>query len=589
MYYTNGNYAAFSKPLKSSTADGKKAYLVGGGLAALSAAAFLIRDGHMEGKNICILEELSLPGGGCDGIKDDNRGFIIRGGREMEDHFECLWDLYRSVPSLELENASVLDEFYWLNQSDPSSSPVRVTVNQGKDAGTLHKFTLSDTAAMELSKLVLIPEEALDDKKITDVFSEDFFASNFWLFWRSMFAFEEWHSAIEMRRYLTRFIHLTHTLTDLSGLRFTKYNQYESLILPLVKYLEAEGVQFRYDTIVTNIEFDCKADKKAAKKIICTSKGEDTGIFLAESDLVFITLGCNTEQSGLGDDDHPAAVPEGIGPSWELWKNIAAQDEAFGKPEKFCGDVAGSNWESATITCLDDKIPAYISKLTGRNPYNGRIVTGGPITVKDSSWLMSWTVSRQPHFKAQSPDQIAAWVYGLFSDVNGDYVKKPMKDCTGTEIVEEWLYHIGVPAEEITELAKNHAHCIPCMMPYVTSYFMVRKAGDRPDIVPKGAVNFAFIGEHVETPRDTVFTTEYAVRTGMEAVYTLLDVGRGVPEVFGSAFDVRMLLKATASLLDGKKLSEIAMPQDKKMALGNLLKEANGTVILKLLKEAGLI
>lgn len=589
MHYTNGNYAAFSKPLKSSTVDGKKAYLIGGGLAALSAAAFLIRDGHMEGRNICVLEELSLPGGGCDGVKDDNRGFIIRGGREMEDHFECLWDLYRSIPSLELENASVLDEFYWLNQADPSSSPVRVTVNQGKDANTLHKFTLSDRAAMELSRLVLTPEEALDDKKITDVFTEDFLASNFWLFWRSMFAFEEWHSAIEMRRYLTRFIHLTHTLTDLSGLCFTKYNQYESLILPLVKYLEAEGVQFRYDTVVTNVEFECKADKKIAKKIQFTSMGEDTCITLTEKDLVFITLGCNTEQSGFGDDNHPAVVPEGIGPSWELWKNIAAQDEAFGRPEKFYGDVAGSNWESATITCLDDKIPEYISKMTGRNPGSGSIVTGGPITVKDSSWLMSWTVSRQPHFKVQPSGQIVAWVYGLFSDVEGDFIKKPMKECTGSEIVEEWLYHIGVPAEEIPELAKNHAHCIPCMMPYVTSYFMVRKAGDRPDIVPKGAVNFAFIGEHVETPRDTVFTTEYAVRTGMEAVYTLLDVGRGVPEVYGSAFDVRALLKAAASLLDGKKLSDIAMPQDKKMALGNLLKEANGTVITELLKESGLI
>lgn len=131
---------------------------IGGGLAGLSAAAFLIRDGHMDGRNICILEEFSLLGGGCDGIKDDNRGFVVRGGREMEDHFECLWDLYRSIPSLETENASVLDVFYWLNQADPSSSPLRVTISQGKDAHTLHQFTLSDQASLELAMLFMTPE-----------------------------------------------------------------------------------------------------------------------------------------------------------------------------------------------------------------------------------------------------------------------------------------------------------------------------------------------------------------------------------------------------------------------------------------------
>jgi oleate hydratase len=588
MFYTNGNYAAFSKPRKPSGVDDKRAYVIGGGLAGLSAAAFMIRDGQMDGRKICVLEELSLPGGACDGIKDDNRGFVVRGGREMEDHFECLWDLYRSIPSLETENVSVLDEFYWLNQEDPSSSPVRVTINQGKNAETLHEFTLSDKAAMELAMLFMSTESELDDKKITDVFGSEFFDSNFWVFWRSMFAFESWHSAIEMRRYLTRFIHLTHTLSDLSALRFSKFNQYESLILPLVKYLESNGVQFMYDTTVSNVEFAITKDKKAATKIVCATNGKDTSIALSENNLVIVTLGCNTEQSGLGDDNHPAVCPEGLGASWALWKNIAAQDPSFGNPDKFCGDVAGSNWESNTVTCLDDKIPAYIAKLTGRDPFSGRIVTGGPITANDSSWMMSWTVSRHPHFKGQPQNQLVAWVYGLFSDVPGDYVKKAMKDCTGDEIVEEWLYHIGVPVEDIPDLAKNHSHSVPCMMPYVTSYFMVRKTGDRPDIVPKGAVNFAFVGEHVETPRDTVFTTEYAVRTGMEAVYTLLDIGRGVPEVFASAYDARVLLKATASLLDGKKLYEIDLPVDTSK-LGAILEAGQNTVIFELLKEVELI
>ena len=264
-----------------------------------------------------------------------------------------------------------------------------------------------------------------------------------------------------------------------------------------------------------------------------------------------------------------------------LWKNIAAQSSEFGNPEKFCGDIRGSNWESATITCFDEKIPAYIAKLTGRDPYNGRIVTGGPITARDSSWLMSWTVSRQPHFAIQKPNEIVAWVYGLFSDQPGDYVKKTMAECTGEEICMEWLYHLGVPEAEIEEMAEHSANTIPCMMPYITAFFMPRTAGDRPDVVPEGAVNFAFIGQFAETPRDTIFTTEYSMRTGMEAVYTLLDIDRGVPEVWGSAFDIRELLKATVELCDGRKITDMDLGMMERMILKEALKKISGTEIEK--------
>lgn len=216
-------------------------------------------------------------------------------------------------------------------------------------------------------------------------------------------------------------------------------------------------------------------------------------------------------------------------------------------------------------------------------------MTGGPITAKDSAWLMSWTVSRQPHYAVQKPNELVAWVYGLFSDVEDDYVKKPMADCTGLEICEEWLYHLGVPEEEIETLAKHHAVTIPCMMPYVTSYFMVRNVSDRPKVVPDCAQNFAFIGEHVETPRDTVFTTEYAVRTGMEAVYALLDLDRGVPEVFASCYDVRALLDATAGLMDGRKITDMKLRMTEKIALDIVLKRIKGTIIEDLLQTYGLI
>lgn len=92
MYYSSGNYEAFACPRKPKAVDKKSAYLVGSGLAALSAAAFLVRDGQMKGENIHILEALELPGGACDAVYDSERkGCFMRGGREMEEHFECLW------------------------------------------------------------------------------------------------------------------------------------------------------------------------------------------------------------------------------------------------------------------------------------------------------------------------------------------------------------------------------------------------------------------------------------------------------------------------------------------------------------------
>ena len=589
MYYSNGNYEAFARPKKPQDVENKSAYLVGSGLASLSAALFLVRDAQMPGERIHILEELELPGGSLDGILDNTRGYIMRGGREMENHFECLWDLFRSVPSLEVKDASVLDEFYWLNKEDPNFSKMRATMNRGKSAHTDGKFTLTDKAAEEIARLFLTSEEELNDKRISDVFSEEFFQSNFWLYWRTMFAFEEWHSAMEMRRYIARFIHHIGGLPDLSALKFTRYNQYESLVMPLVKHLESKGVRFEYGVQVKNVIVSKAGGKKTATKIVYEKGGREGEINLTENDLVFVTNGSITENSTYGDQNTVPVLDASLGGSWSLWTNIAVQDPAFGKPEKFCGNIKESNFVSATLTTLDGRIPPYIERICQRDPFAGKVVTGGIVSVKDSSWLMSWTLNRQPQFKKQPGNELVVWIYGLFSDRPGDYVKKPMKDCTGIEIAEEWLYHIGVPLAEIHDMAVNSANTVPCMMPYVMSYFMPRALGDRPAVVPEGSVNLAFIGNFAETPRDTVFTTEYSVRTAMEAVYTLLGVDRGVPEVFASCYDVRMLMNSASRLMDGKKLADIKVPFIVRQLEKKAVEKSRGTIIHELLEQYVLI
>ena len=591
MYYSSGNYEAFARPQKPQGVDEKAAYLIGSGLAALAAACYLVRDGQMAGERIHILEKDPIPGGACDGYQYTDIGYVMRGGREMDNHFECMWDLFRSIPSIETEGVSVLDEYYWLNKADPNYSLCRATEKQGQDAHTDKKFGLSDKAAMEIMKLFFTPDEELYNKRIDEIFDHEVLDSNFWLYWRTMFAFENWHSALEMKLYLKRFIHHVGGLPDFTALRFTRYNQYESMILPMVHYLQEHGVDFLYNTQVVNVEFDIRNGRKAARRIVLQREGREDAIDLTDNDLVFITNGGCVENSAYGSQNEPAAFNKTIceGGGWDMWRKIAAQDPSFGHPDKFCSDPEQSNWMSATVTTLDRRIVPYIEKICKRDPFSGKVVTGGIVTARDSGWLLSWTINRQPQFRNQPKDQLVIWVYGLFSDKPGDFVKKTMRECTGKEICMEWLYHLGVPVAEIADLAEHSAKTVPVMMPYITAFFMPREKGDRPNVVPDGAVNFAFLGQFAETARDTIFTTEYSIRTGMEAVYSLLDIDRGVPEVWGSTYDVRDLVNASVALRDGRKITDMDLGVVEKLALKELLKKVRGTDIEKLLAEHGAI
>ena len=591
MYYSSGNYEAFARPQKPQGVDEKAAYLIGSGLAALAAACYLVRDGQMAGERIHILEKDPIPGGACDGYQYTDIGYVMRGGREMDNHFECMWDLFRSIPSIETEGVSVLDEYYWLNKADPNYSLCRATEKQGQDAHTDKKFGLSDKAAMEIMKLFFTPDEELYNKRIDEIFDHEVLDSNFWLYWRTMFAFENWHSALEMKLYLKRFIHHVGGLPDFTALRFTRYNQYESMILPMVHYLQEHGVDFQYNTKVVNVEFDIRNGRKAARRIVLQREGREDAIDLTDNDLVFITNGGCVENSAYGSQNEPAAFNKTIraGGGWDMWRKIAAQDPSFGHPDKFCSDPEQSNWMSATVTTLDRRIVPYIEKICKRDPFSGKVVTGGIVTARDSGWLLSWTINRQPQFRNQPKDQLVIWVYGLFSDKPGDFVKKTMRECTGKEICMEWLYHLGVPVAEIADLAEHSAKTVPVMMPYITAFFMPREKGDRPNVVPDGAVNFAFLGQFAETARDTIFTTEYSIRTGMEAVYSLLDIDRGVPEVWGSTYDVRDLVNASVALRDGRKLTDMDLGVVEKLALKELLKKVRGTDVEKLLAEHGAI
>ena len=594
MYYGSGTYEAFASPEKPEGVDKKSAYIIGTGLAGLSAAFYLVRDGQMKGEHIHLLEKLDLAGGSCDGRKDVTKGFYMRGGREMDNHFECMWDMFRSVPSIETPNVSVLDEYYWLNKHDPNYSLCRATINCGEDAHTDKMFKLDRKSALALSKLFITPEKELENKKISDVLPDSFWETNFWLYWQTMFAFQKWSSALEMKRYLCRYVHHIDGLPDFSALRFTKYNQYESMILPLTKYLESNGVKIEYGIDVKNVIFESKQNKKVATQIIYENKGIEKTIDLIEDDLVFITNGCCTDTSCYGDQNNApdlSKIKNGNGESWDLWKNIASQasNGEFGNPDKFCGNVDLTNWMSATIEVSDENIIKHIINICKRDPRKGKVTTGGIVTVKDSTenWYLSWTINRQPQFKSQNKNSILVWVYALNTTKQGNFIEKAIKTCTGKEICEEWLYHIGIPTNEIEKYA-DKCNTTTCYMPYINAFFQPREEKDRPLVVPKESINFAFVGQFAETPRDTIFTTEYSIRTGMEAVYTLLKIDRAVPEVWGSKYDVRELLKACYYAVDKKSVDELPLTFAEKQAIKIVKKKIKGTDLEILFKESGL-
>ena len=524
----------------------KRAFLIGSGIASLAAAEYLMRDGHMQGSQITIFEQDDISGGAMDGAGNPEDGFVARGGREMEAHYECLWDLFGQVPSIEEEGRTVLDEFRELNEIDPNFSKVRVIYNRGEK----HRRTdlgLHEKNTQELTKLLLAKEEDLGTQTVDDFFDSSFFETDMWLYWRSMFAFETWHSVVEMKRYMQRFIHLMPGMSTMRDLLFTKYNQYDSLILPLKKYLESKGVHFVFNTAVTDLDIEIEGDSKTVTAIHLNKEGQEETIPTASDDLIFFTNGSMTENSSLGDTDTAPVLDRSEGAVWHLWKKIAAKDDAFGKPEVFCNNISKTKWESFTITVKGRKMRELLESFAERKFLPHRTATGGIITVKDSNWLLSVTVNRQPQFKNQPKDTTVAWAYALFPDNKGDFIDKKMSECSGRELLQELLYHFGIDEGEM-QAYLDECIVIPAMMPYITSQFMPRAKGDRPEVIPEGSVNLAFLGQFCEIEDDCVFTVEYSVRSAIMAVYGFLNLEKPVPEIYPSRYDIRALAAAVKTM-----------------------------------------
>ncbi len=523
------------------TTSAAQTYLIGGGIASMAAAAFLIRDAGVDGSDITILEELGVMGGSLDGAGSSDTGYILRGGRMLESKYLCTFGLFASIPTLD-GTRTVTEEIQQWNRTMQTSSHSRLFRDGRRQ--TAPKFGLSELDILAIERLVLEPESLLGHTSISDQFRAGFFRTDFWFMWCTTFAFQPWHSAVEFKRYLTRFAHMVAGFDRLEGIMRTVYNQYDSLVRPLQTWLLGHGVNFSLNARVVDLRFDAVDDAVAVEAITYWRDGKAIEIAVRRDDFVMATLGSMTDASSLGGMDRaPALLGKNDGGAWRFWETIAAGRPLFGRPAAFCSHIDESKWVSFTTTMHDKALLRLVRDRTGDAPG-----AGGLITFPNSNWLASIVIPFQPHFIGQPETVTVLWGYGLAVDKPGNFVGKPMAACTGREIMAEILGHLGIESEADEIMAS--CICIPCMMPFITSQFLPREAGDRPAVVPPGTHHLALLGQFCEIPDDVVFTVEYSIRSAQTAVYKLHDLPRNPPDVYHGAFDPRVLYKAFLALHD---------------------------------------
>jgi oleate hydratase len=517
-----------------------KAYLVGSGVASLSAAAFLIREGGFSGSDITILEEQDRVGGSLDAAGSPEAGYTMRGGRMFEVHFDCTYDLLESIPSLEDPSKSVTQDTFDFHEDFAWDDHARLIDRNGNRVES-HSMGFTERHRVELIKCVGTPEKYLDGKRISDCFYPDFFTTNFWYMWCTTFAFEPWHSAIEFRRYLNRFVHLFKTFDTMSGIYRTRYNQYDSIVRPLLAWLDAQGVTIQLNTTVTDLVFASDHDLTVSA-VRWTRNGADEEVPTDPQDLVFVTNGSMTADSTLGSTDTaPVLDTSHKAGSWRLWHTLAADHPEFGNPSVFDSTIDDSTWGSFTVTTKDPTFFRLMAEFSGSEAGKG-----GLITFKDSRWLLTIVLNHQPHFHGQPEDTFVWWGYALFPNKKGDHTGKTMAESSGREVLTEVLGHLHF--DDVRDQILNGSIVRPAMMPYITSQFLVRRSGDRPQVVPSGSKNLAFIGQYAEVPDDVVFTVEYSVRTAWTAVAQLLHLDRKPPAVYKGQYSPKILVDALETL-----------------------------------------
>lgn len=561
----------------------KKAIMIGAGLSNMAAAVYLIQEGKWSGDQITFyaLDNYgSNDGSPTQDVKDDywnknhpmenQKGYIARGGRMLNYRtYVDLMDLLDRVPSMTEPGLTAAEDTRQFDAAHPTYDKARLlTAGQGiVDGG---KLGLNNKSRKLLTQLIMMPdsqEEKLDNITIADYFKDntEFFESNFWFMWETTFAFRTRSSAQELRRYMHQMIYEFTQIEHLVGVNRTRYNQYESIMKPLINYLEKEGCHIVLNRRVVDWKFkDSKMQDEitvTGLHMVNTKTDENEFVPVDDDTAVIFTNGSITDSATLGDFNTPAAENMDYGAASSLWKKASDHFYNLGNPDKFFADRDASEWVSFTLTTKNHLFLNEIARITTQEPGNAlnSFISTEPVTpLGQKDVTMSIVVHHQPHFTSQKPNETVLWGYFLYPRRHGEIIDKPYIEMTGKEMLQELIgqlskvdpgpINISDKEEEIMDSVIN---CIPVYMPYASALFNNRAKSDRPKVIPKHSTNLAFTGEFVEQPYQMIFTENSAVRSGEIAAFHFA----GIPMsrlVKTPRYDknVKTLLRAAKKMFD---------------------------------------
>ena len=518
-----------------------RAHVVGSGMAGLAAAAYLVGEGGVLPANVSIYDAAAELGGAMAFAGSATDGYILPTGRVFEAQYRCAFDLFSRVPAIHDPSVSVRDDILAFNDRFGIIDRMRLLDRDLKVRDSPH-FGLSLRDRLDLLKLAVTPESLLDAKQIEAFFTSAFFETDFWLLWVTLMNSLPQHSTIEMRRFMHRFLHVLPNLSNMTSILRSRYNQRDAIILPIASWLKQQGVMFHPATRVLDVGFVPARDRITANEIKVIASGQTQVIEVSPEDIVLVTNGSQVDGLTIGSMTSPPPPPPGT-ETCPLWRRLALGRVAFGTPDTFFGPahIADTAWVTFTVTEAQPIFTNLMSALTGSEP--GR---AGLVTLTGSNWLLTLAIFHKPEFLDQPDDAWVWWGYGLYPARAGNFVSKPMQECSGAEILGEVLHHLKFEREADDIL--KHSTCIPCLLPYAGSIWLPRSRTSRPQVVPQGSINFGFIGQFAELPLEAAFTMEYAVRTAWHAVATLRPQSRKPPPVYQGSHDAAALRDALAML-----------------------------------------
>ncbi|PYH67117.1 67 kDa myosin-cross-reactive antigen like protein [Aspergillus vadensis CBS 113365] len=480
------------------------AWILGNSMASLASAVHLIQETSIPASHVNVVESRTSATDGLSTTGNATIGYDYRAACLPIFCDGCTEDLLSIIPSTSGPGKTLLDN---LKCTPREIAPTRVIIKRG------HKEQVCNARGLRMGwkvriKLALFlrhSEGALGRKTIRDCLDNEFFKSAFWAVWASTFGFSPWHSAVEFRRCLRSFLHeILQSSTDPAALNCCTYNAHEDIIMPMTRFLQSQGADLKFNSKTTLITMGNDTG--------CQREGIEKTVTIGPHDVVIATLGSAISGSSSGTSTDPP--PQELLPAvdyfdenWSLWLGLFPN---LGDPYSFCTRVTESRAECFTITSRQCD---FFAKLTQENPE--KIVS---IVLPGSEWSISLF---RPHCKTingSSGDERIIWGHASSPGREGNYVKKPMLDCGGMEILAELLQHFHAYSED----SLSHFTLIPRVAPRLAAPLLARNYKDRPKVVGNEAENLAVVGQFVEIPDETAATMDYSVRSAQLAVYRLM-------------------------------------------------------------------